>query len=228
MEGPPKSSLLVKTTLENAIRQNKPLGTIVSLIEQYPLISNNLHDYSLGKCSVLHLAALSGHAPLIQHLIYEKKMDVRAKCEIGGKTVLHLCLELEDQENIMKEIIPACHDIINLTNAAGRTPLHTAVIKNSPVQIVELLLQSSADINITDSNQENILHLCASLIRPALTELFLDIIETRLLIDPNEKIISPLDKDSRGFNALHCAAAVGALEICKILVMFMVIIFYSC
>jgi ankyrin repeat protein len=101
----------------------------------------------------LILASMYGDAASIASLLAgEAKINIRNP---EGNTPLHITAIYRNHDNL-DEILKADPEI-DAMNPEGYTPLHLAVRRSYNVQVVELLLQHDADLNIPDPTGKNAL-----------------------------------------------------------------------
>ncbi|KAL0488862.1 triacylglycerol lipase [Acrasis kona] len=233
MSGRPRnsSSFLVQAAISNSIRTRQPLEKITTLLEQYPHLRKSLSDDVIGSCNAIQLAVSNENLEVTEHLLSSDEdtiisQELTAKCEKGDETAIQLALKTDaiirlDFVRLILLKAKGTINFINVRNSQGFTPLHTAIEKDCSIQILELLLQSGADINMLDESNRNILHLCSYYNRPAQAEFILDQVLKRRMLEPEEPTIYLTDKDKDGNNPVHTAAEVGSFDVCRSHVIFM-------
>ncbi|KAL3854824.1 hypothetical protein ACJMK2_014067 [Sinanodonta woodiana] len=111
---------------------------------------------------------------------------------------------LKGRLNIMeKDLIPK----VSGNNAVGVSDILPNTIQHGSVEVIQILLQGGANINVRSQNGENLLHIACIHNR-------LDII--KLLYSQNANLVNEIDNDRRSVG--HFAAAGGSVEVLKFLV----------
>jgi len=228
----------MKHQFSNVIKQMHPIQEIIGMLEENFQLYDEQYNYpSLGRCSILHVAVVTRNIALVQHLVNrmrETNSDMlHLKSTTSGQTPLHVALELFSLPNITEEltklealltILLDCklnfENVINETDEQGLTPLHTAVMSNVPIHLVELLIHRGANLFLKTNNGENVLHLCAIRTCISLAQFFLIQIAKQSIIHENNAqipVLSLLDRNQDGLTPLHIAAKVGSDEMCSLL-----------
>lgn len=226
----------------NALKQSHPINEIQHMLELDPSLFHGQYNYAmLGRCSILHIAIITKNIPLVQFVIDKvNEIDsisnlLNARASKTGQTPLHVALELFSIPNV--EELTRCEllvtilldrrftfdTVINAKDEQGLTPLHTAVLSNAPIHVVELLIHRGADINCITTKGDNVLHLCAIRNRTSLAQFFLMQIAKQSIVRENNgdvSIISLLDTNHDQLTPLHVAAKLGSEEMCALLLTF--------
>ncbi|MEI0445928.1 ankyrin repeat domain-containing protein [Brachyspira intermedia] len=63
---------------------------------------------------------------------------------------LHLAVQIDNAEVVAALIAKGAN--VNAINERGVSPLHTAIIKNQPEEVIKVLLDNGADYNIEEAN----------------------------------------------------------------------------
>jgi ankyrin repeat protein len=95
--------------------------------------------------TALRAAALGGHEDLVRSLI-ARGADVNLRCKDRGKSLLHLALESRNRM-IFKTLLVAGADMN--TEISNQQHILVAVCKHGDTTLVELLLASGVDVNVS-------------------------------------------------------------------------------
>ncbi|GAB6022752.1 hypothetical protein CHUAL_006847 [Chamberlinius hualienensis] len=111
------------------------------------------------KLPVLHLAAKSGNAKMVDILVNDFKVNVNS-VDDSGYTPLHISV-INNNLDVVKILIKKYNANLHAINNNGCTPLHEAAISNSPKMVHFLLNNCSSNMllqfnNATSSNQETL------------------------------------------------------------------------
>ena len=92
---------------------------------------------------------MDGHTEVVQLLLGNVKLDVNSKDE-NNLTALHFAAA-KDYDVIVRLLLvdPRLNSVNDVTNF-GKTPLMTAVVRNSIKSVQELLSHPSVHLDITD------------------------------------------------------------------------------
>lgn len=106
------------------------------------------------KMSSLHAAVIDNNLPEIERLV-SLGADVNVKDE-EKKTSLHLAAEsnrVDSHFSTIKKLLEYEADV-NTQDEEGKTPLHYSCMCSS-YEVVKLILDSGADVNVTDNGRYN-------------------------------------------------------------------------
>ncbi|PWA45583.1 ankyrin repeat-containing domain, PGG domain protein [Artemisia annua] len=112
----------------------------------------------------LHLAAIKGHREVVKELVQAQPHAARVM--VQQDTILHLCVkhnQLEVLELLIESIID--HEFINSEDAHGNTILHLAVADKQIETVRFLLLNTTIEVNSTNTNGETPLDTLAQVPR---------------------------------------------------------------
>ncbi|XP_066264209.1 ankyrin-1-like [Branchiostoma lanceolatum] len=119
----------------------------------------------------------------------------------GTETVTPLILGVVDRNlAIVKKLVQDCGADVNVTNEAGKAPLH---LKQ---EIADLLLKAGADVNVQDKKGQTPLH-CAATAK--------DLDYTRRLLEYGARVDLA---NNEGFTALHIAAKQADTQLLELLI----------
>jgi ankyrin repeat protein len=104
--------------------------------------------------TLLHIAAECGYTQIAEKLI-EEEASLNVK-DLNGCSPLHLAVANGHIETVFV-LIDYNEMNLNATDHSGRTALHRAVQKRNAT-MVEILINSGADLNIKDHVQTHIPH----------------------------------------------------------------------
>jgi ankyrin repeat protein len=112
--------------------------------------------------SLLHLAAESGDAKIVRHLLETYHLDINNKDD-EGNTPLHLAATRKTGSvDVIKALIVADGIDINAKGLYGRTALHWAIALRNHELFNFLLGLDGIDVNAKDSRDETLLHEAAT------------------------------------------------------------------
>lgn len=154
-----------------------------------------------GELTPLHLAAYNSSRPVVQTLV-EMGADIEAK-DCSKRTPLFLAAgSIADNGSYTVEYLVRNKAVVNLADKLGHTPLHMAASKGLE-QVVDILLEAGAEVDIPDMRGRNALHL-AVLTHSEST--------VKKLCCADERAV--YRQDINGFYPLHYAAYIGAEQMC--------------
>ncbi len=117
--------------------------SIVKLLLANSSCVNNLDQY---KRIPLHLAC-KFNKPEIVKLLIDNNSNINSKCYDKWTPLHYVCLKITDSIEIAKLLID-CGSLVNELNYRKHTPLYYACLFNGNLELVKLLIQNGADINI--------------------------------------------------------------------------------
>jgi ankyrin repeat protein len=146
--------------------------------------------------TALYYAIQCGHIKLVKKIV-----SLGAKTNITTiekKSILHLAIELEDQEKIIDYILRINPKLINYQDFNGYSALHMAC-EIGDIKIVEALLNQGADPNLTlYMEKTNPLHLAVMADHTAIVD---------CLLNHSPHLIN--SQNAEGYSALHLAITNG-------------------
>ncbi|XP_035836674.1 ankyrin repeat-containing protein NPR4 isoform X2 [Helianthus annuus] len=110
----------------------------------------------------VHLAAVKGHREVVKELVQAQPHAARAM--VQQDTILHLCVK-HNQPEVLKLLVETMddHEFINTKDADGNTILHLAVADKQTINF--LLLNTTIEVNVTNTNGETSMDILAQLHR---------------------------------------------------------------
>eukprot|EP00111_Clytia_hemisphaerica_P009505 TCONS_00027873-protein len=108
----------------------------------------------------LHLASYQGNEGIVRKLIQTEECVLDQKTSNDGLTALH-CAIKEGRTEVASLLLSRSADLISLTDANGRSPLHIAA-SSGHVKLVQLLLGQGALVDDEDKNNWTPLHHAAN------------------------------------------------------------------
>ncbi|KAM0039174.1 putative ankyrin repeat-containing domain, PGG domain, ankyrin repeat-containing domain superfamily [Helianthus debilis subsp. tardiflorus] len=113
----------------------------------------------------VHLAAVKGHHEVVKVLVQAEAHAARAMVQ-QQETILHLCVK-HNQLEVLKLLIETMgdHEFVNTKDADGNTILHLAVADKQVQTINFLLLNTTIEVNATNTNGETSMDILAQLHR---------------------------------------------------------------
>ncbi|KAL0482573.1 triacylglycerol lipase [Acrasis kona] len=213
--------------LSQSIIQARPIEEITSNIEDENDIFNTLEYPGLGVCSAVHVAVMTQNIELIQYIRNTSKSNYEHTVQtISSKTLqnpVHVAMELFSIQCQSDAINQLCNIIldeeyyiststINSIDAYGLSPLHTAIISNSPVTVIQKLISRGSNMLQAASFNQNVFHLCAYHSRADLFDYFLQ--------QNRPEIWRLLNSSDTQFkqNPLHISASLGDLKLCQLII----------
>ncbi|UYM16688.1 ankyrin repeat domain-containing protein [Endozoicomonas euniceicola] len=188
------------------VARNGDLETLQRLLEIDSSIVNEQFRSAVSGSgiSLLHVAALKGHAGFLQTLI-DAGAVVGAALRADGHTLLHLAAQ--GYTECLKVLIKAGADVKATLTTNGATPLHIAA-QVGHTECMKLLIKAGADVKATlTTNGATPLHIAAQV---GHTECM------KLLIKAGADVKAALT--TNGATPLHIAAQVGHTECMKLLI----------
>jgi ankyrin repeat protein len=137
-----------RTALHDAIIHQSEIA-VKELLERDD-VDVNLKDNNNE--TALHFASLWKNKPIeLFTKILEKSADVNAQDE-GGHTALHWAI-IGENRTAVEELLKRDNVDLNLKNNQNHTALHyAAVCDNMPVELFQLILEKTADVNTQAGN----------------------------------------------------------------------------
>uniref|UniRef100_A0AC35FM37 ANK_REP_REGION domain-containing protein n=1 Tax=Panagrolaimus sp. PS1159 TaxID=55785 RepID=A0AC35FM37_9BILA len=139
--------------------QNGSLQCLRYLIEK---ANADISSLTTKGQSLLHIASLSGHVPIVRWLIYRTGSDAILWPTYDRANAIH-CAAFGGQVNVVKILLDLWpkkrrRAILTTTDSRGNTPLHLAVISNQ-LEMVKYLLEIGSNsklLNTTGQTAEQI------------------------------------------------------------------------
>ncbi|KAK2599167.1 hypothetical protein QQS21_005357 [Conoideocrella luteorostrata] len=128
-------------------------------------------DARLVKPSLLHYAAMRGHARVMEPLLMHCHLDVAALDDRGSTPLLHAVTRGGNPEAARMLLKHGANP--NQASDEGETPLHAAAQANL-VEMAALLLQHGADMTLRYKSNRTPLHIAASCGHTEMVQLLLD------------------------------------------------------
>lgn len=136
--------------------------------------------------TALHIAAYRGYSSTVEALVHASP-SLGISTNNDGDTFLHFAVagfrfpgfhRIDQQLNLMKDLVSgktiSLKDIVNMRNNKGRTVLHIAVVENSQLHVVQLLMSvPSLDLNVCDVDGFTPLDLLKRCPRTATSEILI-------------------------------------------------------
>ncbi|XP_064937876.1 ankyrin repeat-containing protein At5g02620-like isoform X3 [Musa acuminata AAA Group] len=164
-----------------------------------PYMVNNVGN------TALHEAARNGHDSFVEELMARAPGESAATNNVNGVSALYMAVE-SGSASIVRRLLAATEASCDGPN--GRTALHSAVLRSSPVEITRMLLQQRASLTRkADAAGLVPLHFAAA--RG-------DLEMVRLLLQ-NDASTAYL-RDNGGASAIHVAASFGHVNVIKHLI----------
>ena len=166
----------------------------------------NIEARGAGGGTALHVAAIKGHADVIE-LLLTNGADINAESETGA-TPLVLAAE-NGKIEALQFILQHKDKIVNIEarGAGGGTALHVAAIKGH-ADVIELLLTNGADINAESETGATPLVLAAENGK---------IEALQFILQHKDKTVDIEAKGAGGGTALHAAAIGGHVDVIELL-----------
>ena len=95
------------------------------------------------------MATMNNNEECIEALMKMPNIDVNAKCDSLGDTVLHLNIK-KGHIDRLKRLLSRRSTDVNVQNYNGDTPLHVAIEKKDVESVVALLSHDDINTNITN------------------------------------------------------------------------------
>nr|XP_043626431.1 ankyrin repeat-containing protein BDA1-like [Erigeron canadensis] len=112
----------------------------------------------------VHVAAIRGHLDVVKEMVQAQPHAARAM--VQQDTILHLCVK-HGQFEVLKFLIETMgdHEFVNTKDGYGNTLLHLAVADKQIQTINFLLLNTTIEVNATNTNGETALDILAQATR---------------------------------------------------------------
>ncbi|XP_076888520.1 uncharacterized protein LOC143538961 isoform X2 [Bidens hawaiensis] len=108
----------------------------------------------------LHLAAIKGWCEVVKELVQAQPHAARAM--VQQDTILHLCVQ-HNQLEVLKLLVETVgdHEFVNTKDADGNTILHLAVAHKQIETINFLILNTTIEVNASNTNGETLMDILA-------------------------------------------------------------------
>jgi ankyrin repeat protein len=190
-----------RTPLFLAIQENR--GPVASILREKLGCDSINKPVPKSERTLLTMALEQGSPSAVKWLL-RWRADVN-RADSTGQAPLHVAVTCEiDDVELMIEF----GALVNQPDLVSeQTPLHVAVRRGETgVKVVELLLESNADVTARDNNGDTPVHIAASS-GCART--------VRILLDRNLRVLNA--RNNLGESPLHRAAAEGAADVVEVL-----------
>ncbi|KVH88521.1 ankyrin repeat-containing protein ITN1-like [Cynara cardunculus var. scolymus] len=110
----------------------------------------------------LHLAAIKGRYEVVKELLQAQPHAARAMVEQEQETILHLCVK-HNQLEVLKLLVESMgdHEFVNSKDGDGNNILHLAVADKQIETINFLLLNTTIEVNASNTNGETSMDILA-------------------------------------------------------------------
>ncbi|KAM0020430.1 putative ankyrin repeat-containing domain, PGG domain, ankyrin repeat-containing domain superfamily [Helianthus debilis subsp. tardiflorus] len=110
--------------------------------------------------NALHVAAVKGHCEVVKVLVQAQPHAARAM--VQQETILHLCVK-HNQLEVLKLLIETMgdHEFVNTKDSDGNTILHLAVADKQIETVNFLLLNTTVEVNASNTNGETAMDILA-------------------------------------------------------------------
>ncbi|CAL9040555.1 unnamed protein product [Musa banksii] len=164
-----------------------------------PYMVNNVGN------TALHEAARNGHDSFVEELMARAPGESAATNNVNGVSPLYMAVE-SGSASIVRRLLAATEASCDGPN--GRTALHSAVLRSSPVEITRMLLQQRGSLTRkADAAGLVPLHFAAA-------RGDLEMVRLLLQNDPSTAYL----RDNGGASAIHLAARFGHVNVIKHLI----------
>lgn len=182
----------------HAAIENHNLELVKFIVTKYRKIGINDYDSS-GFTPLLLAMKDSGNLEIIDFLI-KNGADIKLKTADGVyDSVVHLAIQANQFDYVDYLLKNNLVEDINYINARGYSPLHTALLYNKDINIIDILLKYGADYSLPSKDNKTTLMLAAGNDEMSILEYAL-----------SNKLYSDIDeKDDEGQSALHIVARYG-------------------
>ncbi|KAL5622106.1 hypothetical protein BROUX41_006051 [Berkeleyomyces rouxiae] len=153
----------------------------------------------------LHEAARDGRVMLAENLLKDNP-KLALKKDHDGRLPIHWAASSNNFE-IVKHLVQLPNFDPDVQDESGWTPLMIAVNVVDSDEIVSLLVQKGADVNMKNYSNQTIMHFIASKKK-------VDLARTMLALKPAASVRA---RDKRGQYPIHRAAAVGSVPMVELL-----------
>jgi hypothetical protein len=211
-------SSYLRTSMDSLLDLDKPYFVAwlkLYDIDKYPSGStfNMFMSYNKRGGSPLYYAALCGFQDLVENLIAKYPQHVNAS---GGCYVTPLVAALAGKHFQTAKLLHLCGADPNVQYCVGNTPLHSAACYGD-VEIVQILLNLEADVNIRNNDSETPLDYVS--VAPSDSGDVPDYSQSlanvaRLLLDRGADINT---RDIFGWTPLHSAAYMRRIDVIRVL-----------
>ncbi|PHH54709.1 Ankyrin repeat-containing protein C6C3.08 [Ceratocystis fimbriata CBS 114723] len=160
---------------------------------------------SQGDDFLLHQAARDGRVVLVESLL-KSNSGLSLKKDNDGRLPIHWAVSSNNLE-IVKQLVQLSGFDPDVQDDSGWTPLMIAVNIADSDEIISLLLQKGADINMKNFAGQSIMHFIASKKKVDLARMF-------LALKPPASVRI---RDKRGQYPIHRAASIGSVPMIEAL-----------
>ena len=170
---------------------------------RYQESSLDINEPDLWKETPLHIAACNTPGSVSSLLRSGAKLDA---LQYGGQTPLHYAARAEEQRlSALTDLVAwATPRIINITDTAGRSAIFDFL---SSRDCINLLIANGAHIDVKDKQGKTLLHHACREDQPDTLQLLLDKCKKPLLMQRDDKGVTPLDEALESKSA-QCAILV--------------------
>ncbi|KAH0795234.1 ankyrin repeat protein [Histomonas meleagridis] len=125
---------------------------------------------------------------------------------LHGGTILHMAIIFEARSGCVSQMIMKCHQLIDMGDDLGRTPLHLSIMLRRS-NIITLLLKYNVNIMIRDNENNTIFHYMDKI----------DVYERLQDVITNTNLM-PNETNSKGETPIHTICRYGSKELLKIFI----------
>ncbi|XP_076888512.1 uncharacterized protein LOC143538961 isoform X1 [Bidens hawaiensis] len=146
----------------------------------------------------LHLAAIKGWCEVVKELVQAQPHAARAM--VQQDTILHLCVQ-HNQLEVLKLLVETVgdHEFVNTKDADGNTILHLAVAHKQIETINFLILNTTIEVNASNTNGETLMDILAKGPRDVKDQQIIWALKRARVVDANnESMLEQIFQNSRG------------------------------
>ncbi|KAI3524056.1 hypothetical protein L1887_02676 [Cichorium endivia] len=148
----------------------------------------------------LHLAAIKGRYDVVKELVHARPHAARAV--VQQETILHLCVK-HNQLEVLKFLVERVdHEFVNSKDADGNTILHLAVADKQLETIKFLLLDTTIEVNSSNTNGDTPMDILAQGPRDVKDEQIIQLLTTGAFEMKTEGFLAEVPQNSRKKMAL--------------------------